>query len=241
MSTESGIGLDIVLLRTFLEVVDMGGFALAAERLALTPTAVSGHIRRLEQATGTRLLSRTTRSFQLTPAGETLYAYARNIVNLEQELRARLRNAPTDERLRIGASEDFTGAWLPHVLQMFRRRHPGVSVELKVGVTADLVKELERGHFDVVFGKQCTRVPGNGKLLWAAELVWAFDAGSPFDPEAEVLLAVFPEPCVYREASIPALGCAGKPSRLIFERSRMACCVAAPSAALALTPVARGQ
>src|SRR5258706_6538896 len=103
MSTESGIGLDIVLLRTFLEVVDMGGFALAAERLALTPPAVSGHIRRLEQATGTRLLSRTTRSFQLTPAGETLYAYTRNIVNLEQELRAPAqrtdRRAPAHRRV----------------------------------------------------------------------------------------------------------------------------------------------
>lgn len=98
--------LDIVLLRTFLEVVDAGGFALAGERLALTPSAVSGHIRRLEQAAGTGLLLRTTRSFRLTPAGELLYAYARNIVSLDQEVRARLRNAPAEEHLRIGASED---------------------------------------------------------------------------------------------------------------------------------------
>lgn len=113
--------LDIVLLRTFLEVVDSGGFALAADNLALTPSAVSGHIKRLEQTAGVSLLSRTTRRLELTQAGETLYAYARNIVELEREARARLHGTPIRDRLRIGASEDFASAWLPRVLQRFRR------------------------------------------------------------------------------------------------------------------------
>ncbi|SQK86218.1 putative transcriptional regulator [Pseudomonas aeruginosa] len=116
--------LDIVLLRTFLEVVDSGGFALAADNLALTPSAVSGHIKRLEQTAGVSLLSRTTRRLELTQAGETLYAYARNIVELEREARARLHGTPIRDRLRIGASEDFASAWLPRVLQRFRRWHP---------------------------------------------------------------------------------------------------------------------
>jgi DNA-binding transcriptional LysR family regulator len=234
-------GLELVLLRTFLEVVDTGGFALAAEQLALTAPAVSGHIKRLEQAAGTPLLLRTTRRFRLTPAGEMLYTYARNIVNLEREVRARLRDAPSTERLRIGASEDFTGAWLPGVLQMFQRTHPGAFVELKVGVTADLVSDLERGHFDVVFGKQCSRTPGNGTLLWGEELVWAFDAGTAFDPGDEVPIAVFPEPCAYREAAIAALTHAGKPWRMVFESGSMAGCLSAAHAGFAVTPVALSQ
>ena len=86
----AGAVLDLTLLRTFLEVVDCGGFALAADALSLTPSAVSGHIKRLEVLAGATLLDRTTRSFEVTPAGETLYAYARNIVDLEREARARL-------------------------------------------------------------------------------------------------------------------------------------------------------
>ena len=242
VNTESGTaGLDIVLLRTFIEVVDTGGFALAAEQLALTAPAVSGHIKRLELAAGTRLLFRTTRSFRLTPAGEMLYAYARNIVNLEREVRARLRHVPTAERLRIGASEDFTGAWLPRVLQIFRRTHPGASVELKVGVTANLVDDLRRGEFDIVFGKQCVRVPANGTLLWEEELVWAYDAGSIFDADSEVSVAAFPDPCVYREAAIAALTHAARSWRLVFESSSMAGCLSAAQAGFAVTPVARSQ
>jgi DNA-binding transcriptional LysR family regulator len=242
MNTQSNAGaLDIVLLRTFLAVVDTGGFALAAEQLALTPSAVSGHIKRLEDTVGTQLLLRTTRSFRLTPPGEMLYTYARNIVSLEQEARARLRHAPTSERLRIGASEDFTGAWLPQVLQLFRRRHPGVRVELKVGVTADLVAELERGEFDLVFGKQCSGVSGSGVLLWEEELVWAFGDEGFFDPGEEVNVAGFPEPCVYREVAIAALTRVGKPWRMAFESSSMAGCLSAARAGFAVTPVARSQ
>jgi DNA-binding transcriptional LysR family regulator len=237
----NGPGLDIVLLRTFLEVVDTGGFALAGEQLALTPSAVSGHIKRLEQATGAALLSRTTRSVRLTQAGELLYSYARNIVNLEQEVLARLRHAPAAEHLRIGTSEDFAGTWLPQVLQGFRRKTPGVSVQLKVGVTSDLVKELEHGHLDLVFGKQCARVSKNGTLLWEEQLVWAFDAESTFDTSDEIPLAVFPEPCVYREAAIDVLSRAGRPWRLVFESSSMAGCLAAARAGFAVAPVASSQ
>jgi DNA-binding transcriptional LysR family regulator len=91
MSTSSsadGTPLETVLLRTFVEIVDSGSFASAADRLALTPSAVSGHMRRLEQIAGASLLARTTRRLELTQAGDTLYAYSRNILDLESEARA---------------------------------------------------------------------------------------------------------------------------------------------------------
>ncbi|RFA26622.1 LysR family transcriptional regulator [Alkalilimnicola ehrlichii] len=239
--TVSRTSLDIVLLRTFLEVVESGGFAAAAERLALTPSAVSGHIKRLEQATESRLLERTTRSLQLTAAGELLAAYARNIVALEREVRARLSGANISGRLRIGASEDFAGTWLPQVLETFHRWHPQTSIELKVGITAELIRQLQAERLEVVFGKQCARVPDNGEPLWQEELVWAYAAHCTFDTEREVPLAVFPEPCIYRESAIAALSQATKPWRLAFESSSMAGCLAAAKAGFAVTPVARSQ
>lgn len=240
-SSPNSAPLDIVLLRTFLEVVDSGGFAVAAERLALTPSAVSGHVKRLEQSAGARLLARTTRRLQLTEAGETLYAYARNILDLEREARARLRGSTIQGRLRIGASEDFAGAWLPEVLQAFRRRHRQASIELKVGITADLLRQQARGRVDVVFGKQCSRVEGEGELLWEEPLVWAWASACGPDLSGEVPLAVFPEPCIYRESAIAALGAADRPWRVVFESSSMAGCLSAALAGFAVTVVARSQ
>ncbi|MEW4392614.1 LysR substrate-binding domain-containing protein [Pseudomonas paraeruginosa] len=233
--------LDIVLLRTFLEVVDSGGFALAADNLALTPSAVSGHIKRLEQSAGVGLLSRTTRRLELTQAGETLYGYARNIVELEREARARLHGTPIRERLRIGASEDFASAWLPRVLQRFRRWHPEASIELKVGITSDLLRQQAQGRTDVVFGKQCRRVEDDGELLWEEPLVWAAASAVELSPGEPLPLALFPEPCVYREAAITALGAAARPWRLVFESASMAGCLSAALAGFAVTVVARSQ
>jgi DNA-binding transcriptional LysR family regulator len=233
--------LDIALLRTFLQVVDAGGFALAAEQLALTPSAVSGHIRRLEESAGARLLARTTRRLDLTQAGEMLYMYARNIVELEREARARLQGGTVHGRLRIGASEDFASSWLARVLQTFRRWHPDASLELKVGITADLLRQQARGKLDLVFGKQCARVDDAGELLWEEPLVWAYGAAAAFDQTAAVPLAVFPDPCVYREAALSALSGAGRVWRIAFESGSMAGCVSAALAGFAVAPLARSQ
>ena len=72
---------DTVLLRSFVAVVQEGGFTLAAARLNLTQSAVSAHLRRLEKQTGRDLLARTTRSVTLTADGELLLGYARAILH----------------------------------------------------------------------------------------------------------------------------------------------------------------
>ncbi|MFC3944466.1 LysR family transcriptional regulator [Pseudomonas gingeri NCPPB 3146 = LMG 5327] len=233
--------LDIALLRTFLTVVDTHSFASAADLLALTPSAVSGHIKRLEDDVAVKLLSRTTRRLSLTAEGEILYTYARNILSLEREARAKLRGAHIQGRIRVGSSEDFAGTWLAAVLQSFSRSHPRASIELKVGITSDLVQQRQLGQLDVVFGKQCSRVDEGGELLWEEPLVWAYAAKIPLDTAIPLPLAVFPEPCVYREAAIQALALAGTPWRLAFESSSMAGCIAAALAGFAVTPIARSQ
>ena len=81
---------DTVLLRSLLAVADSGGFTRAAERLHLTQSAISAHIRRLESEAGQKLLERTTRSVSLTPAGARLAGYARTILALHDDARASL-------------------------------------------------------------------------------------------------------------------------------------------------------
>ncbi|EME5141371.1 LysR substrate-binding domain-containing protein [Pseudomonas aeruginosa] len=240
-SATDGPPLDTVLLRTFLEIVDSGSFAAAAERLALTPSAISGHIRRLEQIVGASLLARTTRRLELTQAGDTLYAYSRNILYLEREARAKLRGTPLRGRLRIGASEDFAGAWLPQVLQRFRQWHPDTTIDLKVGITADLLRQQERGRLDLVFGKQCSRVKGGGTLLWEEPLIWVYATGQSLPAGQPLPLAVFPEPCIYRESAVTALGKTEQTWRIVFESSSMAGCLSAARSGFAVTVIADSQ
>jgi len=128
------------LLRTFVAVSECGGFTRAAEQLNMSQSAVSVHIRRLEEQVGVPLLQRTTRKVALTAEGETLVGYARTITSLQEEARSRLSpRSRLNGKLRIGTSEDFAAAALPIVLRGFNLRNPGVALEVQVGITTDLV------------------------------------------------------------------------------------------------------
>jgi DNA-binding transcriptional LysR family regulator len=233
--------LDIRLLQSFIAVIECGGFASAAEQLALTPSAISGHVKRLEHCAGVRLLARTTRTVRLTPEGELLLTYARSIVDLEREAHRRLQGDIMKGRIRIGSTEDFASAWLPEALGAFNRRHPNATVELQVGLTSHLVARMEAGELDVVFGKHCEVAPALGSLLWREQLVWAFSANSELKQQQVVPLAVFPDTCVYRVAALTALNRAGREWRIAFESLSLTACLAAARAGLAIAPVAASQ
>ncbi|WP_244232071.1 LysR substrate-binding domain-containing protein, partial [Pseudomonas aeruginosa] len=113
--------------------------------------------------------------------------------------------------------------------------------ELKVGITTDLLRQQAQGRTDVVFGKQCRRVGDDGELLWEEPLVWAAATAIELPAGEPLPLALFPEPCVYREAAITALGAAARPWRLVFESASMAGCLSAALAGFAVTVVARSQ
>jgi DNA-binding transcriptional LysR family regulator len=195
------------LLKTFSTVADCGGFTRAAELLNMSQSAVSVHIRRLEAQIGVPLLKRTTRSVALTRDGETLLGYARTILSLQDEARARLKPRSTAKgRVRIGTSEDFAEGALPNVLRTFGIRHPNVMVEVEVGITADLLTALDEAEFDLVLGKQCAQIPDDrGEVLWQERLVWAFAAQLRLPQDSSLPLAFFPEPCAYRDAAMKAL------------------------------------
>src|SRR5438105_8680940 len=105
-------------MATFVAVAEAKGFRAAADRLAITGSAVSQAIRRLEARMGVALVHRTTRSVRLTEAGERLYAAVRPALD---ELRVAVAAAGelADEpqglvrlHLTTGAESYFTGPLL---------------------------------------------------------------------------------------------------------------------------------
>src|ERR1700674_4300263 len=83
---EAGM-LDLDLLRSFVSVVDAGGFTRAGERVHRTQSTVSQQIRRLEATLGRPLLERNGKRVIPTAEGERLLSYARRLLALAQEAR----------------------------------------------------------------------------------------------------------------------------------------------------------
>jgi molybdate transport repressor ModE-like protein len=73
---------DTVLLRTFVAICDSGSFTKAAREVNLTQSAVSLHVKRLEDQVGSRLIVRGARGVRLTEQGQVLLSYARRILAL---------------------------------------------------------------------------------------------------------------------------------------------------------------
>ena len=116
--------LDTSLLHTFVAIADVRSFTGAGRRLHLSQSAVSAQIARLEEQVGRALLTRNTRSVTLTEQGRMLLGYARAMLNLSEEAKTKLGSGnAVDVTLRIGASEDVAGGWLPDVM----RRHGGAA------------------------------------------------------------------------------------------------------------------
>lgn len=225
---------DTELLRTFVAVAECGGFTNAAKLLISTQSTVSAQIQRLEDEAGHSLFIRSTRSVQLTSAGETLLGYARTILRLNEDARLRLSGVRHAGRVRIGASEDLTDGWLPKVLHRFGREYPEVEVELEIGMGPTLLEMVESEKLDLAVGGLCNG-QAEGRRLWNEPLVWAFSAG--VEVPRILPLAFYPESCPYREAALRALAGSSRQWRIVSTSTSLAGVRAAAMAGLALTPL----
>jgi LysR family transcriptional regulator, low CO2-responsive transcriptional regulator len=133
-------------LSVFKSVVDLGGFNLAAARLGIAQPSVGAHVKALEQQIGQPLFHRHRGSKpKLTKAGETVYAFAVEILQKSQETTqalATMRKADARE-IAIAVHRDIATQFLPERLAAFTRKHPGVRVVTRIG-TIDEVIELVR-------------------------------------------------------------------------------------------------
>nr|WP_051193304.1 LysR substrate-binding domain-containing protein [Nocardia jiangxiensis] len=199
-------------LRTFLAVERAGGFTAAGRILGLRQSTVSGHIAKLEQAAGRALFRRDTRNLALTADGAAMVGFARSILDAQAHAERYFSESRLSGLIRLGASDDLMARELPDVLLEFQRSHPGVDLELTVGLSETLRTRLEAGELDLMVAK---RRPGeqHGELLWRDRLVWAGRSGATgfTDP---VPLVTYPQPSMTRQAALQALEREGRTWRI---------------------------
>jgi DNA-binding transcriptional LysR family regulator len=123
----------------------LGSYTAAARSLAVSPSAISKSVRRLEQQLGLRLFSRTTRSLSLTPEGRDLHEWALRLVREVEEIEqaAAAARAESAGILTVTAPSPLGVCLLTPVLPRFRQRHPKLSIDLRL--TNRIVDLIEEG------------------------------------------------------------------------------------------------
>lgn len=206
--------LDLVQLRSFVTVQQMGSFTFAAERLGLGQSTVSQHISKLEAAIGRQLLARDTHKVVLTADGEALLGHARTMLSIEGQVQALFTAQRLRGTLRLGVSEDLVASRLPVVLEDFVRSHPSVDLELTVALSGVLYQMQDNGELDLVLAKRRLG-DSRGRLVYREPLVWlARDPEHVLSLPALPLIA-FPAPSVTRSIALEALERHGMPWRIV--------------------------
>ena len=202
--------LDLDLLRSFVSVVDAGGFTRAGERVHRTQSTVSQQIRRLEEDLGRPLLHRDGKRIRPTEEGERLLSYARRILALAEEARDVVSRPSGDGVVRLGLPEDFAAYRLTEMLSEFARSRPDLRLYVRCGKSDRMRRALERGEIDLALFKRDAEETG-GIAAWPERLHWITSRRRPVDFRREPLpLAVFEQGCLYRNRAIHALETVGR-------------------------------
>ena len=228
--------LELELLRTFVAVADCGGFHRAAEQLHLTQSTVSQQIKRLEFETRRPLFRRTTRAVALTDDGEMLLDDARRLLQLEEAARRRLNAPQLSGVVRLGAVEEVASGSLPPALGRFAKLHPNVKLEVLIGVSSELIGQLDAGRLDVVLAKRPLGT-SRGRLAWREPLLWTAADGFEIMRGPALPLALYREHSVSREAALQALRASDLAWEIVYTSPSLTGVRAAALAGLAITPL----
>ena len=233
------VSLDADALRSFVTGVECGSFALAAQRLCRSPSAVSAQLKKLEAQCGAPLLTKQGRGLTLTPSGEILLSYARRLLALNDEAQRAIRGGLLQGEMRIGMQEDFGEAIMPEVLSHFSRRHPGLTLTARVDRNRALLRAAETGELDSALLWQPDEAVANSRLLGVCPLVWI--ASRQLEVEALIArgeplpLVLFDAPCQMRARALAALDRAGIAWRIAFTSLSLSGIWAAVQANLGVT------
>ncbi|GGC09135.1 isoleucine biosynthesis transcriptional activator [Oxalicibacterium flavum] len=145
------MNIELRQLRYFVTVAEEMHFGRAAQRLHMTQPPLSLAIRSLENALGTALFRRNSRSVALTPAGAALLPEAQRILQQTAALPDLLRRAASGASGSLSLAFVSTADYsvLPSFLREFRETYPAVEIDLREATTDVQIEELTQGRIDV--------------------------------------------------------------------------------------------
>lgn len=158
--------MDPVKLKYFLAVLDSGHFARAAISLGVSQPAISKSIKALESDLGVRLFERGQFGAEPTRYAMRLAVRARLMLAESRLARAELdaMRGARKGRLAIGAGISFAARIVPLAIDRYRRRWPGISVSIDVGMSGTLFPALQGGELDFVVSAPPTALAVDGDL-----------------------------------------------------------------------------
>jgi DNA-binding transcriptional LysR family regulator len=191
-------------LKVFCTVAETKSFSKTSEIIHLTQPAVSLQIQALEEIYETKLFDRSSSTVTLTPAGEVLYKYAKEILALyatAEKVIGKLTGLVKGS-ITIGACSNIGNYLLPSVITDFGKTHLKTKIQLLVSNTKRVVELLNSGNIDIgIVEGDVVRQKMVVKKLISDELLLIVSPNHPWAKKKEVSISdLTKEPFIFREA-----------------------------------------
>ena len=185
--------MELRQLEYFVAVAEECHFTRAAKRLQVAQSGLSASIRSLERELGAALFLRSTRSVELTPAGQALLVEARRALSATDAAKDAVAAVQGLLRgsLSIGSLQCLHAVHLPAVLARFAAAYPGLEIRMCQGGSNELTEQVRTGRLDIAFVSRPARCPDGLVVARLADepLVLACGPGHPFAIRSQVAAA----------------------------------------------------
>ena len=173
--------MDTKKYEVFAKTVELASLTAAAQALGLTQSGVSHIIAAVEEELGLTLLKRSRTGARLTPEGEKLLPYIKELLRQEELLRrsAEGLRGLASGTVRIGTFTSVATHWLPGMMKEFQQLHPQVEFRLFNGDYHDVNQWLHQGSVDLGFVALPTEQDCECILLGEDRLVAVLPEGHP--------------------------------------------------------------
>ena len=198
------MGMEDHKLKVFCTVAETKSFSKTSEIIHLTQPAVSLQIQALEEMYETKLFDRSSSKVTLTPAGEVLYKYAKDILALYVSAEKVIGEMTglVKGSITIGAGSTIGNYLLPSVISDFRKAHPKIKIHLFVANMQRVIELLNAGNISLglVEGDVKRQKMVVEKLI-SDELLVIVPTHHPWSKRKDVSIAeLIDEPFILREA-----------------------------------------
>ena len=180
--------METKLMKEFIILAEVCSFQEAAERLYISSSALSKHVKTMEEEVGVPLFDRTTRNVKLTKYGDIFYEYAKQMVKLYNECSADLDNLRVnqDSRLSIGFLPKFEPSGIVEMLSDFAKERPDLTVHMVATNQPKGLLQSRRCNF-VFTNDDCAKDHAISSFLYkTANLVAVFSHDHPLAGESSV-------------------------------------------------------
>lgn len=137
--------------RIFVTVCECNSITAAANKLFMAQPSVSRSIIELEQYYNIKLFDRVNKRLRITPTGQTILGYARDLIAQYDQMENAIRGLDAHDSIRIGASLTFSIYFMADCLKEFKMMYPEMSINLVVELSSVLIQKVIAGELDIAF------------------------------------------------------------------------------------------